>query len=154
MTPNTKTFARIEECATKLPGYLLATEFRQQSWFDDEHRAATLAFERKHGFAHVVVDAPQGFKNSVPQVWDVASSKLAIIRLHDRNAETWSVKGSTAASGRFNYDYPDKELAELAGRIQRLAAQVELVQAIFNNNHGVQGQRNGKTLQALLAAGG
>jgi len=101
----------------------------------------------------VVVDAPQGFKNSVPQVWEVASPKLAIVRLHGRNAETWNVKGSTAASDRFNYDYPDTELAELAERIHQLAEKVELVQAIFNNNYGDQGQRNGKTLQRMIAGG-
>lgn len=152
VTPNPKTFAHIEECAARLPGYQLATEFRQQAWFDDTHRDATVAFERQHDFAHVVVDAPQGFKNSVPQVWEVASPKLVIVRLHGRNSETWNVKGATVASDRFNYDYPDAELAELAGRIHELAGQAQLVQAVFNNNYEDQGQRNAKTLQKLLAA--
>lgn len=63
--------------------------FRQKSWwFDDEHREAIMAFERWHGFAHVVVDAPQGFSNGLPQVWNLARPKLAIVRLHGRNAET------------------------------------------------------------------
>ncbi|TAN02550.1 MAG: DUF72 domain-containing protein [Rhodanobacteraceae bacterium] len=151
VTPSPKTFAHIEECAGGLRGYHLATEFRQQSWFDETNREATLAFERQHGFAHVVVDAPQGFKNSVPQVWEAASPKLAIVRLHGRNAETWNVRGTTAASDRFSYDYPDTELAKLADKIDQLAEKVELVQAIFNNNYGDQGQRNAKTLKRLLA---
>lgn len=90
------------------------------------------------------------FKNSVPQVWEVASPKLAIVRLHGRNAETWNVKGSTAASDPFNYDYPDHELADIADKIHRLAEQVQLVQAIFNNNYGDQGQRNAATLRRML----
>lgn len=150
VTPGAKSYAHIEECAARLPGYQLATEFRQQSWFDGEHREATLAFEREHGFAHVVVDGPQGFKNSVPQVWEVANPNLAIVRLHGRNAETWNVKGATVASDRFNYDYPDAELSDLANRIRVLSTLVELIQVVFNNNYGDQGQRNAKTLQGLL----
>ncbi|MGH8111040.1 MAG: DUF72 domain-containing protein [Rhodanobacteraceae bacterium] len=148
--PSREWHAHIEECAARLAGVQLATEFRQQSWFDAEHRDATLAFERAHDFAHVVVDAPQGFKNSVPPVWEAASPKLAIVRLHGRNAATWNVKGASAASDRFNYDYPDAELTEIAGKIKDLAAHVELIQVIFNNNYEDQGQRNAKTLQHLL----
>lgn len=150
VVPSRDWHAHIEECAARLPGYQLATEFRQQTWFDEEHRDATLNFERQHGFAHVVVDAPQGFKNSVPQVWEAASPDLAIVRLHGRNTETWNVKGTTAASDRFNYDYPENELADLADQIQHLAKHVELVQVVFNNNYEDQGQRNAKTLEKLL----
>lgn len=150
VVPGSGWYAHIGECAARLPGYQLATEFRQESWFDAEHRDATLAFERGHGFAHVVVDAPQGFRNSVPQLWEAASPKLAIVRLHGRNAKAWNVKGATAASDRFNYDYPDAELAGLATRIGVLATRVELVQVVFNNNYEDQGQRNAKTLQGML----
>ena len=151
IVPGKPGYALIEECAARLPGYLLATEFRHRSWFDDEHRDATLAFEREHGFAHVVVDAPQGFSNSLPQIWEVTNPKLAIVRMHGRNAETWNVKGQTAASDRFNYDYSDSELGDLANKIRVLSTMVELIQAIFNNNYGDQAQRNGKTLQRDLA---
>lgn len=34
-----------------------------------------------------------------------------------------------------------------------LSTLVELIQVIFNNNHGDQAQRNGKTLQGLLEGG-
>jgi hypothetical protein len=43
---------------------------------------------------------------------------------------TWNVKGTTAASDRFNCDYPDAELAELTGRIHKLADQAQSVQAL------------------------
>lgn len=150
VVPSRDWHAHVAECVDRMAGYQVACEFRQQSWLDDEHREATLAFERDLGVAHVVVDAPQGFRNSVPQVWQVASPKLAIVRLHGRNAATWNVKGSTSASDRFNYDYSDSELEELADRIRLLAQQVELVQVIFNNNYEDQGQRNARALQRLL----
>ena len=30
----------------------------------------------------------------------------ALVRLHGRNRDTWNIKGASAASDRFNYDYP------------------------------------------------
>ncbi len=148
--PGRKAYAHIQECASRLPGYLLATEFRNRAWFDDEHREATLAFERANDFAHVVVDAPQGFANSVPQVWAVANPALVVVRLHGRNAATWNAKGATAASDRFNYDYRDDELAEVAGQVRQNLPGAQRVQVIFNNNYEDQGQRNAATLQTML----
>jgi uncharacterized protein YecE (DUF72 family) len=140
----------ILDCATRLPGYLLAVEFRHRSWFAPDVADDTLAFERAHGLVHVVVDEPQGFENSIPTVWAHTSPRLAILRLHGRNAATWNI-GGDAASDRFNYDYADAELAALAAPLQRLAGEVAEAHAIFNNNYGDQGQRNAATLQTLLA---
>lgn len=151
VVPSREWLAHIEDCAAHLPGCRIATEFRQQRWFDAAHRAATLDFEHTRGFTHVVVDAPQGFSNSVPQVWETTNAGLAIVRLHGRNAATWNVKDAVASSDRFNYDYPNAELAELALQIRALAVRAALVQVVFNNNYGDQGQRNARTLQALLA---
>lgn len=102
--------------------------------------------------AHVVVDGPQGFSNSVPAVWDVTSTKLAILRLHGRNAATWNITGATVGSDRFNYDYSVNELQQLVSNILELERRVDLVQVIFNNNYEYQGQRNAATLMGLLGA--
>jgi len=75
----------------------LAVEFRNKSWFGQRTRERTLAFERDHGMAHVVVDEPQGFSSSVPHVWEVTSPVLALVRLHGRNRETWAKKGLASA---------------------------------------------------------
>jgi len=140
VVPSREWHAHIEECADRMRGFQLATEFRQ----------ATLEFERQNNFAHVVLDMPQGFSNSLPQIWEVTSPNLAIVRLHGRNAETWNVKGQTAASDRFNYDYSDQELSEIAPKMRRLAQDTLNVQGIFNNNYEDQGQRNAATLQRLV----
>lgn len=147
-------FAHLDECAARLPGWRLATEFRHRDWFDAAHREQTLANERGHGFVHVVVDAPQGPANSVPQVWEVTDPALAIVRLHGRNLQTWNAKGLEASADRFNYDYSDAELAGLAHSIRRLAMGAGKVHVIFNNNYEDQGQRNAASLQALLAGEG
>lgn len=147
VVPSREWHAHIEDRAERMKGFQLATEFRQKKWFDDEHSEATLEFERQHNFAHVVLDMPQGFSNSLPQIWEATSPNLAILRLHGRNAETWYAKGQTAASDRFNYDYSNEELEQFVEKMRRLATHAALVQAIFNNNFEDQGQRNAATLK-------
>ena len=56
------------------------------------------------------------------------------------------------ASDRSNYDYSKKELGEIAVRIAELSRGVRVVHAVMNNNYEDQGQRNAKTLAALLNA--
>ena len=141
----------IEECQRQLDGYLLAVEFRNQTWFEDKHAAATLDFERHRGLVNVVVDAPPDIPNTIPSVWEVTHPQLAIVRLHGRNQGTWNLKGLSSSAERFNYDYTTAELAELARRTRELSRQVEMTQVIFNNNYEDQGQRNGREMIALLA---
>lgn len=71
----------------------------------------------------------------MPAVWEVTNDGLAIVRLHGRNHETWNAKDAKAASDRFNYDYSDEELAELAEKIRIIASQVSRTHVIFNNNY-------------------
>ena len=42
-------------------------------------------------------------EGSVGAHWVATNPKLAVVRLHGRNVETWDIKGATAASERFNY---------------------------------------------------
>jgi uncharacterized protein YecE (DUF72 family) len=142
--------AHVRECVDRMAGHQLAVEFRNATWFAEEHIPATLEFEHELGVSHTVVDGPQGFSSSVPAVWEATNTKLAVVRLHGRNAATWNVKGQTAASDRFNYDYPESELTAMVASIRRLAARVDLLEVIFNNNQEDQGQRNAKTLMKLL----
>lgn len=142
----------IQACADALRGLLLTVEFRNTTWFAGKHAPDTLAFERDHGLVHTVVDAPQGFKNTVPQVWEVTNPALAVVRLHGRNAETWNAKGDKA-SDRFNYDYADSELEQMAAEIESRLAGAEDVHVIMNNNYGDQAVRNGASLAAMLRSG-
>ena len=70
--------------------------------------------------------------------------------MHGRNHATWNLKGLKAATDRFNYDYSEKELAEIATRVAELSQAVPVVHAVMNNNYEDQGQRNAKTLARLL----
>jgi len=142
--------SHVEHCADVMEGFALAAEFRHKSWFSEKARENTLAMERERGLVNVVVDEPNTASNSIPAVWEVTNPRLALIRLHGRNHETWNVKGATAASSRFDYDYNDEELGDLVGRIIEIDKHVEKTHVVFNNNNGDQGQRNARTLMTIL----
>jgi uncharacterized protein YecE (DUF72 family) len=139
----------IAACAARLPGDRIAVEFRNKSWFAENHLNETIAFEREHGLVHVVVDEPQGFPSSVPAAWEVTSPDLSIVRLHGRNRATWAKKGISVAE-RFNYLYSDEELREISGPANELGKQAGEVHVLFNNCYCDNAQRNALALQALM----
>lgn len=144
--------AHIAHCVERMAGHDVSIEFRHRSWFEDGQVAETLAFERDLGVVHTVADEPQGFDNSIPAVWENTHPVYNLVRLHGRNAGTWNVKGATVASDRFNYDYPDHELEGLATQIRQLSLKGTFTHVIFNNNMEDQGQRNARSLMAILGA--
>lgn len=146
--------AHLRLCVERMAGHVLSVEFRHRSWFDGPNLERTLALQRDLGLVHTVVDGPQGFANSVPAIWEATTASHALLRLHGRNSATWNVKGATAASDRFNYDYGAAEIGSLAGQIHPLAAQVGQMHVIFNNNMEDQGQRNAKSMIEALAGWG
>jgi uncharacterized protein YecE (DUF72 family) len=144
--------AHVEHCVERMAGHRLAVEFRNQSWFAPDRAERTLDWERALGVVHVVVDEPQGVGHYAQGVWAVTDPALAVVRLHGRNAETWNARGLTASSERFNYEYRDDELQDLAERSARLAREAFEVQVLVNVNYEDQGIRAARRLQALLAA--
>jgi uncharacterized protein YecE (DUF72 family) len=142
--------AHVEHCVDKMAGQLVAVEFRHGTWFHGEDLEKTIAWERALGVVHTVVDSPQGFANCVPCVWDVTSPRLAILRLHGRNKETWNKKGLVASSARFDYQYSRDELAAMVPEIRHLATRADHVHVIFNTNNEDQGQVGARMLRELL----
>jgi uncharacterized protein YecE (DUF72 family) len=143
--------ARVADCARRMEEHLVSVEFRHRSWFESPSATTdTLAFERDLGVVHTVVDSPQGFDNTVPAVWECTHPELTLLRLHGRNTAAWNVSGA-ASSGRFQYEYSEQELAELAERFARLAAQSAQAHAVFNTNFEDQGMRNAAAFAAALA---
>ena len=141
---------QVLHAAERLEGLKLAVEFRNKSWFSDKARDRVLAFEREHALCHVVVDEPQGFPSSVPQVWAATSSELGILRLHGRNRETWARKGLPSAAERFDYLYSAAELDELAASARQLASGVKRLHVLFNNCHEDKAQRNAIDFARLI----
>jgi uncharacterized protein YecE (DUF72 family) len=142
--------AHVDECAARMAGYTVAVEFRNKSWLDDAHAPSTLAFLRERELVHVIVDAPEDVTNRVHTVWEVTNPQLAMVRLHGRNAQTWNPGAGASAADRFNYDYSDAELEELATAIRTVASRAAKTHVIFNNCFEDQGQRNALTLMGML----
>jgi uncharacterized protein YecE (DUF72 family) len=145
-----KAFAHVEHCAERMHPLLTAFEFRHESWFSENHRESTLAMERERGIVHVIVDAPEGVTERAHTVWETTSPELTIVRLHGRNAETWS--GAESAADRFNYEYSDDELRELAPSIEAISKRAGRTHILFNNCYRDVAQRNAGTMMSILRA--
>jgi uncharacterized protein YecE (DUF72 family) len=147
-----ESFAHLEHCRAMMAGLPMAVEFRNRTWFDDEKRAATtLRFERENGLTNVVVDEPQGIPNTIPPIWEITTPELAVVRLHGRNHGTWNRKGLRTSSQRFDYDYDEAELSEIAGQVNQLARKARTTHVLFNNNYQDQGQRGAAALQRMVS---
>ena len=132
-----------------LPDFRLAVEFRNGTWLSERNREETLRFLRDNDLAYVSVDEPQGFPSSIPPI-AAATSDLAIVRFHGRNADTWRKQTETAAE-RFKYKYSDAELEEWVPRIEHLATESDEVQVLMNNCYSDFAVTNAKRMAELLA---
>jgi uncharacterized protein YecE (DUF72 family) len=133
-----------------MAGHLLAVEFRNATWYGEGRAEETLAWQRTLGVAHTVVDEPQGVGNFAQGIWAVTNPRLAVVRLHGRNAETWDAKGLAASSDRFNYEYDDAELDDLAQHIDRIVDDALDVVVLLNVNYEDQGVRAAQALMRRM----
>jgi uncharacterized protein YecE (DUF72 family) len=128
-----RSFEYLRWASEQLAGHDVLVEFRHRSWFEDENRAETLSLLEELGASNVIVDAPKTeAKNLIPTV-PALTSPLLYVRFHGRNAKTWNIRGKSAAE-RFDYLYPEEELAEWQGALRELSKDARQAFAFFNNN--------------------
>ncbi len=123
------------EAVLQLTGnFRVAVEFRNRNWVEGEQLEKTLAFIRERHAIFVNVDAPpEKHFTIMPSGLDaITNSDVAYLRLHGRDSRAY-ITGKTVAA-RFNYDYSDTEIDEVAERSERLAGRAKEVHVIFNNN--------------------
>ncbi|TMD77386.1 MAG: DUF72 domain-containing protein, partial [Chloroflexi bacterium] len=149
--PSSRSLAYVEQVQERMFGLQIAVEFRKPEWLDARHRDGTLAFLRSRDIPYVAVDVPEGHHTSMPSVHDVTSSKLAVVRFHGRNHDTWDLKG-VPPNVRFRYDYSDTELTEWVPRIKEMERSASRVHALMNNNYSNYSVKNAQQLQRLLEA--
>ena len=149
--PSSRSLAYIEQCQERMFGFQIAVEFRKPEWLDERHRDGTLAFLRTRDIPHVAVDVPPGHATSMPQTYEVTSTKLAVIRFHGRNHQTWGLKGAPP-NVRYRYDYTDNDLAEWVPRIKAMERSAKQVHALMNNNYSNYSVKNAQQLERLLEA--
>jgi uncharacterized protein YecE (DUF72 family) len=133
-----------------LRDYRVAIEFGNRHWFADKQLSATLDFLREYEATLVLVDAPSSdyFMVAPSDLDEITNPRLAYLRLHGRNAEAY-LKGKTVAA-RFDYDYSDEEINELAIRSRTLARSAREVHVVFNNNNLDYAPRAALRLRAAL----
>jgi len=149
--PSSRSLAYIEQVQERMFEFPIAVEFRKPEWLDDSHEHGTLSFLRSRDIPYVAVDSPPGHATSMPPVHEVTSGRLAVIRFHGRNHETWDMRGAPP-NLRFRYDYPEAELAEWVPRIKEMERSAKQVHAIMNNNYSNYSVKNAQQLEKLLAA--
>ena len=149
--PSSRSLTSIEQVQERMFGFPVAVEFRKPEWLDASHRDGTLAFLRARDIPYVAVDVPPGHETSMPDVHDVTSTSLAVVRFHGRNHATWDLKGAPP-NVRYRWDYPDAELAEWVPRIKEMEKSAKQVHAIMNNNYSNYSVKNAQRLEELLAA--
>ena len=134
-SPRKHELSELEPLIETLSGYDVAIEFRNRNWAVGDQLDSTIDFVRKHRAIFVNVDAPASdhFTVMPSDVDEVTDPKAAYLRLHGRNAKAY-ITGRTVAA-RFDYDYSDKEIAEVADRSRKLAQEARELHVIFNNNN-------------------
>src|SRR5437588_1157133 len=134
-SPRTHQLSELELLIEMLGDYELAIEFRNRNWAIGDQLQSTIDFVRKHGAVFVNVDTPasEHFTVMRSDVDEVTNSNVAYLRLHGRNAKAY-ITGKTVAA-RFDYDYNEKEIAEVTERSGKLAREARELHVIFNNNN-------------------
>ncbi len=131
-------------------GLPVAVEFRNATWFNEKNLERTLRFLEDEAIPLVLVDAPQGFKSSVPPVVAATSPDLAVVRFHGRRASTWEQAGISPVE-RFRYLYDRDELAAWVPRVEAAARSTRRTHVLMNNCYANYGTTNALELAALLA---
>jgi uncharacterized protein YecE (DUF72 family) len=134
-SPRKHRLSELELLMEMLSDYDLAIEFRNRNWAAGDQLESTIDFVRKYRAIFVNVDAPASdhFTVMPSNLDEVTNPKIAYLRLHGRNAKAY-ITGKTVAA-RFDYDYNEQEIAEVAERSGKLAREAREVHVIFNNNN-------------------
>jgi uncharacterized protein YecE (DUF72 family) len=134
-SPHKHKLEELEHLIERLRDYPLAIEFRNRNWVTGEQLKSTIDFLKQHNAIFVNVDGPtaEHFTIMPSDLDEITNPSFAYLRLHGRNARGY-LTGKTVAA-RFDYDYTDSEIAEVAGRSKKLARGTRELHVIFNNNN-------------------
>lgn len=134
-SPRKHHLKELEPLITQLGDYRLAIELRNRNWVVAEQLRSTIDFLKKHRVGFVNVDAPAADHFSIvpPELNEVTNRNFSYLRLHGRNAKAY-LTGKTVAA-RFDYDYSEAEIEEVAGRSRELASEAKQLHVVFNNNN-------------------
>jgi uncharacterized protein YecE (DUF72 family) len=118
-----------------------AVEFRNAEW----QRESVYKGLKEYGVVYVNVDEPD--LAGLPKPSAVVTAHLAYIRFHGRNKEKWWSGDNTS---RYDYSYPDAELAQWIPRIMVMVSQTAKTMVAFNNHWNGQAVTNAKRLREMV----
>jgi uncharacterized protein YecE (DUF72 family) len=143
---------RLDELDPILDGFKphpVAVEFRYRAWIKEKRRKDVFSYLSDHDAVYVSVDAPLADHVPImPPIDAVTSNRLAYMRCHGRN-ERGYMSGRTVAE-RFDYDYSDDELEEIADRARTLADDADEAHVLFNNNARELAPKAARRMRQLL----
>jgi uncharacterized protein YecE (DUF72 family) len=140
----------LETLPARCPGWRVAVEFRDRSWFPD-HGDETLTVLRRAGLAHVVIDGPP-LAQAMPGVV-ARTAPWSVFRLHGRNGNGWlrQLRGEEpTVREKYDYLYSEEELRGLVRDVEAIAQEAEDVFVSFNNNNRDYPVRNAGMMKRLL----
>lgn len=123
-TPDNSTY--LQTLSERFEGLPVVVEFRNVGWLTNQ----TLDILRDKGLGFCCVDEPR-LKGLIPPIAR-ATSKVAYVRFHGRNAKKWW--DHEQAWERYDYTYSPAELAEWLPKIKELDVTAEHT-FLFTNNH-------------------
>ena len=148
--PKSHSLAELDHLLDRLAGRRVAVDLRNRNWLSDDRRDETFDYFRKRRVSWVTVDAPPGDHFMIMPAADVVTDRrLAYLRAHGRNTHGY-VTGRSVAE-RFDYDYSDAELKEIADRAEQLSTIAIDTHIIFNNNSSNYAPKAANRLQRIVA---
>lgn len=133
---------RVRQLRDELGDMPLVAEFRNYTWASEE----TFALLRDLHIGYCCVDEPK-LRGLMPDVVS-ATSDVAYLRFHGRNAEKWFVHEE--AWERYNYLYSRSELEEWVPKVKRLTSAACETYLFFNNHYQGKAPRNAQMFAGLL----
>ncbi|MBV7389064.1 DUF72 domain-containing protein [Enterococcus alishanensis] len=143
---NVRYLEELREMFQELP---IAVELRDASWYAEGFHDKTMALMKKLEYSLVMVDEPK-LLDTVPLDLTITNPEFVLFRFHGRNQTFWKDNSPEWRKKRTLYRYNQTELNDLAKKIQQVAAEVDEVAIIFNNNSGGDAAGNALTLKEIL----
>ena len=134
-SPRKHELGELEPIISGLRDHSLAIEFRNRNWVVGDQLKSTTDFlrERKVGFVNVDTPVAEHFSIVPSKLNEVTNSEFSYLRLHGRDAKAY-LTGKTVAK-RFDYDYSNDEIEDVAERSRKLADEARTLHVVFNNNN-------------------
>ena len=144
--PEDETWEYLRHLREQMEGFEVVVEFRHSGWISP----GTFDLLRSLDLGFCCVDEPR-MGSLMPPVAE-ATSDVAYVRFHGRNAQKWF--NHQQAWERYNYLYTREELQEWLGKVRGLDARAGETYVFFNNHYNAQAVQNASLFAELLAEEG